>query len=49
MAKFVGAIGTSHSPPMFLEAEYWEKHSEIVDRPSNELLSPRTGQVPRRR
>jgi hypothetical protein len=45
MAKFVGAIGTSHSPPMFLEAEYWEKHSEIVDRSSNELQSPRTGRV----
>ena len=45
MAKFVGAVGTSHSPPMFLEVKYWEKHSEIVDQKNHELLSPRTGQI----
>lgn len=45
MATFVGAIGTSHSPPMFLEVPFWEKHSEITDRKNPELISPRTGKV----
>lgn len=45
MAKFVGAVGTSHSPPMFLEVEYWTKHSEITDQKNTELVSPRTGRV----
>ncbi|VCU70923.1 Protocatechuate 4,5-dioxygenase beta chain [Pigmentiphaga humi] len=45
MAKFLGAIGTSHSPPMFLEVEYWEKHSEITDQKNPELQSPRTGNI----
>lgn len=45
MAKFVGAIGTSHSPPMFLEVKYWEKHSEITDQSNSELQSPRTGRI----
>ncbi len=45
MAKLVGAVGTSHSPPMFLEVEYWQKHSEIVDVTNNELLSPVTGKI----
>lgn len=45
MAKFVGAVGTSHSPPMFLEVEFWAKHSEITDQKNTELLSPRTGRI----
>lgn len=45
MAQFVGAIGTSHSPPMFLEVEHWQKHSEIADQKNPELISPRTGRV----
>lgn len=45
MAKFIGAIGTSHSPPMFMEPKYWEKHSEIADQSNPELQSPRTGKV----
>ena len=45
MAKLVGAIGTSHAPPMFLETKYWEKHSEIADQKNPELISPRTGRV----
>jgi 3-O-methylgallate 3,4-dioxygenase len=45
MAKFIGAIGTSHSPPMFLDAQYWENHAKITDFNNPELLSPRTGKV----
>lgn len=45
MATLVGAVGTSHSPPMFLEVQYWAKHSEITDQKNPELISPRTGKV----
>lgn len=45
MAKLVGAVGTSHSPPMFLEVEHWTRHSEIADQNNHELISPRTGRV----
>jgi len=45
MAEFIGAIGTSHSPPMFLDVQYWEKHSEITDQKNTELLSPLTGKI----
>lgn len=45
MAQFVGAIGTSHAPPMFLEVQYWDKHSEVADQKNPELISPRTGRV----
>lgn len=45
MARFIGAVGTSHSPPMFLEVPFWEKHSEITDQKNPELVSPRTGRI----
>ena len=45
MAEIVGAIGTSHAPPMFIAPELWTEHSRAVDPRSPELVSPRTGKV----
>jgi hypothetical protein len=45
MAEFLGAVATSHAPPMFLEPEYWTEHSDLTDRNNPELVSPRTGKV----
>jgi len=45
MAEFIGAVGTSHAPPIFLEPQYWAEHSGITDRNNPELISPRTGKV----
>src|SRR6266702_3372129 len=45
MAEFLGAVATSHAPPMFLEPEYWTEHSDLTDRNNPELISPRTGKV----
>ena len=45
MADLVGAIGTSHAPPMFIEPQHWNEHSDLVDRHNPELMSPRTGKV----
>jgi hypothetical protein len=45
MAELVAALGTSHAPPVFLEPEYWTRHSDITDTRNTELLSPRTGVV----
>ncbi|MGD0558108.1 MAG: hypothetical protein ABSA93_24395 [Streptosporangiaceae bacterium] len=47
MAEFIGAIGTSHAPPIFLEPQYWVEHAGITDRNNPELISPRTGKVTR--
>jgi 3-O-methylgallate 3,4-dioxygenase len=45
MAEIVGAIGTSHAPPMFIGPEDWEEHSRLVDTHNPELMSPRTGLI----
>ena len=45
MADFVGAVATSHAPPIFLEPQYWTEHSNLTDRNNPELISPRTGRV----
>jgi hypothetical protein len=45
VAEFIGAVATSHAPPIFLEPEYWTEHSDLTDRNNPELISPRTGRV----
>jgi Catalytic LigB subunit of aromatic ring-opening dioxygenase len=45
MAEFLGAVATSHAPPIFLEPQYWTEHSDLTDRDNPELVSPRTGRV----
>lgn len=45
MAEFLGAVATSHAPPMFLEPGYWTEQSDLADRDNPELISPRTGKV----
>jgi Catalytic LigB subunit of aromatic ring-opening dioxygenase len=45
MAEFLGAVATSHAPPIFLEPEHWTEHSDLTDRNNPELVSPRTGRV----
>lgn len=45
MAGLIGAVATSHAPPIFLEPEYWTEHSDLTDRNNPELISPRTGTV----
>lgn len=45
MAEFLGAVATSHAPPIFLEPEHWTEHSDLTDRNNPELISPVSGNV----